>query len=87
MAANLTILLLQTVVGEPVLHTAQRLTCHGLARAGAELAVTGRIAERSSRRGREYAALDAVVRLPDGARLWSSYATFTPVARDTSVAT
>jgi hypothetical protein len=79
MAANLTILLLQTVVGEAVLHTAQRLTCHGRAHAGVELTVDGRIAERDARRGREYATVDAAVRLPDGALLWSSYATFTPV--------
>jgi hypothetical protein len=80
MAANLTILLFQTAVVEPVLHTAQRLTCHRLARAGVELTVDGRIAERYERRGREYAVVDAVVRLPDGAPLWSSHATFTPVA-------
>jgi hypothetical protein len=80
MAANLTILLLQSALTQPVLHTAQRLTCHRLARAGVELTVDGRVVERSERRGRAYAVVDAVVRLPDGALLWSSYATFTPVA-------
>ncbi|HEY8216176.1 MAG TPA: hypothetical protein VIH82_03515 [Acidimicrobiia bacterium] len=80
MAANLTILLLQTEVAEPVLHTAHRLTCHGAAGAGVDLTVTGRVTERFVRRGREYAVLDAVVALPSGEVLWSSTATFTPVA-------
>jgi hypothetical protein len=79
MAANLTILLLQTLVAEPVLHTAQRLTCHRTADAGVELSVHGTVVERTARRGREYAVVDAVVRLPGGEALWTSRATFTPV--------
>jgi len=79
MAANLTILLLQSVVAEPVLHTAQELICHRGADAGVELTVSGQVAERALRRGREYAQVDATVTLPDGARLWTSRATFTSV--------
>jgi hypothetical protein len=80
MAANLTILLLQTAVTEPVLQTAQQLTCHAVADAGVELTVDGTVAERFDRRGRAYVVVDAVVRLPGGLVLWSSRATFTPVA-------
>jgi hypothetical protein len=83
MAANLTILLLQTVVEEPVLHTAQRLACHRSADAGVELSVRGTVVERTSRRGRAYAVVDAVVALPDGEPLWTSRATFTPVRTST----
>jgi hypothetical protein len=87
MAANLTILLLQTIVDEPVLHTAQRLTCHRLADAGIELSVHGTVVERTTRRGREYAVVDAVVRLPGGEALWTSRATFTPVRTPAGVST
>lgn len=80
MAANLTILLLQTLVTEPVLHTAQRLECHRGAEAGTELTVAGTVISRFARRGREYAVLEAIVALPDGRSLWTSTATFTPVA-------
>ena len=80
MAANLTIMLLQTSVSEPVLHTAQRLECHRAAVAGVELSVTGTVRSRYARRGREYAVLEARVALPDGRPLWTSTATFTPVA-------
>jgi hypothetical protein len=79
MAANLTIMLLQTNVSEPVLHTAQRLECHRAAEAGIELSVSGSVVSRFSRRGREYAVLEALVALPDGRPLWTSTATFTPV--------
>jgi len=80
MAANLTILLVQTVVAEPLLHTAQRLVCHRAADAGTELLVAGEVASRFTRRGREYAVVDASITLPDGELLWTSQATFTPVA-------
>ena len=79
MAANLTIMLLQTSVSEPVLHTAERLQCHRTAEAGVELSVSGTVISRFSRRGREYAVLEALVALPDGRPLWTSTATFTPV--------
>ena len=80
MAANLTILLLQSRVDEPVLHTAQRLICRRGAGAGVELTVTGRVAEHYQRRGRAYVVVDASVVLPDGDELWISRSTFTPVA-------
>jgi hypothetical protein len=79
MAANLTIMLLQTSVSEPVLHTAERLECHRAVEAGVELSVSGTVISRFSRRGREYAVLAARVTLHDGRPLWTSTATFTPV--------
>jgi hypothetical protein len=75
-AANLTILLFQTVAKQPLLHTAQRLVSHRRGAAGSELTVTGTVVERYEKRGREYAVVDAVVTLPDGGPLWTSTATF-----------
>jgi hypothetical protein len=75
-AANLTVLLFQTVAPDPVLHTAQRLVCHRRGEAGSELTVTGTVAERFTKRGREYAVVEAEVSLPGGDRLWTSRATF-----------
>lgn len=79
MAANLTILLVQTQLGAPLLHTAQRLACHGRAVAPADLVVNGVVTARFAKRGREYMVVEAVVSL-GGERLWTSVATFTPVA-------
>jgi hypothetical protein len=75
-AANLTILLFQTVATRPLLHTAQRLVCHRQGEAGSELEVTGTVVERYEKRGRDYAVVEAVVALPDGAPLWTSVATY-----------
>jgi hypothetical protein len=75
-AANLAILLFQTVATRPLLHTAQRLVCHRRGEAGAELELTGTVVERYEKRGREYAVVEAVVALTDGAPLWTSIATF-----------
>jgi hypothetical protein len=75
-AANLAILLFQTVATRPLLHTAQRLVCHRRGEAGTELEVTGTVVERYEKRGREYAVVEAVVALPDGTPLWTSVATF-----------
>jgi hypothetical protein len=75
-AANLTILLFQTVATRPLLHTSQRLVSHRRGQAGTELTVTGTVADRYEKRGREYAVVDAVVALPDGEPLWTSTATF-----------
>jgi hypothetical protein len=75
-AANLTILLFQTVAKRPLLHIAQRLVSHGRGEAGSELTVTGTVVERYEKRGREYAVVGAIVRLPDGQPLWASTATF-----------
>jgi hypothetical protein len=79
MAANLTILLLQSAVAEPVLHTAQRLRCHRASDADVALTVTGRVAASYERRGRAYAVIEASITLPGDEALWSSTATFTPV--------
>ena len=75
-AANLAILLFQTVATRPLLHTSQRLVSHRRAEAGNELTVTGTVADRYEKRGREYAVVDAVIALPDGEPLWTSTATF-----------
>ena len=75
-AANLTILLFQTVATRPLLHTSQRLVSHRRGKAGAELTITGTVVERYEKRDREYAVVDAVVALPDGEPLWTSTATF-----------
>ena len=75
-AANLGILLFQTVATRPLLHTDQRLVAHRRGDAGVELTVTGTVRERYEKRGREYAVVDAVVTLPDGEPLWTSTATF-----------
>jgi hypothetical protein len=76
LAANLTILLLQTVVDRQMIQTAQRLVCHRRGVAGAELTVRGSVTERYQKRGREYAVVEAIVQLPDGEPLWTSTATF-----------
>ena len=75
-AANLAILLFQTVATRPLLHTSQRLVSHRRGEAGTELTVTGTVVDRYGKRGREYAVIDAVVALPDGEPLWTSTATF-----------
>jgi hypothetical protein len=75
-AANLTILLFQTVATLPLLHTSQRLVAHRRGNAGAELTVTGTVTDRYEKRGRDYAVIHAVVALPDGEPLWTSTATF-----------
>jgi hypothetical protein len=75
-AANLTILLFQTVARRPLLHTSQRLVSHRRGEAGTELTVTGTVTDRYEKRGREYAVVDAVVTLSDGEPLWTSTATF-----------
>jgi hypothetical protein len=75
-AANLAILLFQTIATRPLLHTEQRLVCHRRGEAGTELEVTGTVVERYEKRGRAYAIVEAIVALPDGAPLWTSVATF-----------
>ena len=75
-AANLTILLFQTVAPRPLLHTAQRLECHRSAPSGQDLDVRGTVVERFAKRGREYAVVEAEVAAADGDRLWTSFATF-----------
>ena len=79
MAANLTILAVQQAVDEPLLHTGQRLRCHRALPAPAGLLVRGRCVRRFEQRGRDDAVVEAEIEGPDGAPLWSSVATFTPV--------
>jgi hypothetical protein len=75
-AANLTVLLVQTVLDRALLQTGQQVVCHRRADAEVELTVTGRVTDRFEKRGREYAVVTAEVTLPDGAALWTSVATF-----------
>src|SRR6266567_3427053 len=49
-AANLTILLFQTVATRPLLHTSQRLVSHRRGEAGNELTVTGTVVDRYEKR-------------------------------------
>lgn len=80
MAANLTILLVQQVSPEPLLHAEHMLSCATAARADVELLVDGVVAERFDKRGRDYAVIDAVVATAAGQQLWQSRATFTPTS-------
>jgi hypothetical protein len=81
MAANLTVLLVQTRLADPLLHTAQRLACHRGARAPVDLVVEGVVARRFVKRDREYMVVEAVVSVAGEEPLWTSVATFTPVPR------
>lgn len=81
MAANLTVLLVQTQLADPLLHTAQRLECRRGALAPADLVVEGRVTRRFVKREREYMVVEAVVSVVGEEPLWTSVATFTPVAR------
>ena len=75
-AANLTILLFQTVRPGRVIQTGQRLMCHRRGEAGDPAHRVGHRTERFEKRGREYAVVEATVALPDGAPLWTSVVTF-----------
>jgi hypothetical protein len=77
-AANLTVLVVQTVVDRPLLQTAQRVVSHRRADADVELTVTGTVTDRYEKRGREYAVVTAEITLPDASPLWTSVATFCP---------
>ncbi len=77
MGANLTILLFQTVYPRPMLQTTQRLVCHQRADADQTVSVTGMVAQRYEKRGREYAVIQAVIALEDQSPLWTSIVTFT----------
>jgi hypothetical protein len=81
MAANLTVLLVQTQLAQPLLQTAQQLECHRGRRAPAALVVTGTVTRRFTKRDREYMVVEAVVSAEDEEPLWTSVATFTPVTR------
>ena len=58
MAANLTILLVQQVSPEALLHAEQALACVASATGDAQLRVNGTVAERFEKRGREYAVIE-----------------------------
>lgn len=75
MAANLTIIALQTVAPGPLLHTRQRIECHGVAAGPTTLTVTGEVTDRFAKRDREYLEVTATIRV-HGRPLWTSVATF-----------
>jgi hypothetical protein len=75
-AANLTVLLTQTIVKRALIQTTQHVTSHRRADADVELTTTGTITDRHEKRGREYLVVTADIALPDGAPLWTSVATF-----------
>jgi hypothetical protein len=77
-AANLTVLTVQTVSPGALLQTAQRIVAHRRADADTELTTTGTVTERYEKRGREYAVVEADITLPGGDLLWTSVATFSP---------
>jgi hypothetical protein len=76
MAANLSILTLQTVARRPLLHTAQLLTCHATATAPCDLIVEGTVTRRFTKRDREYVEVTLDIATDDGRALWTSVATF-----------
>ncbi|MGZ4755403.1 MAG: hypothetical protein ACXWA9_10875 [Acidimicrobiia bacterium] len=75
-AANLTILAVQTVLPQALLQTTQRVVCHRRADADVELTVVGTVTERYEKRGRDYVVVTAEITLPDDSSLWTSVATF-----------
>ena len=76
MAANLTIMAFQTIAPAALLHTAQRIECHGSATAPNALTVTGAVTGRFERRGREYIEVTTTITDETGTHLWTSVATF-----------
>jgi hypothetical protein len=76
MAANLSILALQTVVPRPLLQTAQQLACHAAATAPCDLVVEGTVTRRFTKRDRPYLEATLDVATADGRALWTSVATF-----------
>jgi hypothetical protein len=81
-AANLTVLMFLEHCPHQMIQTRQRLRCHRIEPAGAALVVTGRVAARYQKRGREYVDVEADVcteAQPDQP-LWTSFVSFTPAA-------
>jgi hypothetical protein len=76
MAANLSILTLQTVAPRPLLQTAQLLTCHTSAPAPCDLVVEGAVTGRFTKRERAYIEVSLDITTDDGRALWTSVATF-----------
>ena len=81
-AANLTILCFQQTCPDAMIQTRQRLKCHRVAKAGAELVTFGRVVARYEKRGREYVDIEVAVITTDepDQPLWTSWITFTPTA-------
>ena len=81
-AANLTVLCFQQTVPDAMIQTRQRLKCHRIAHADAELVTFGRVVARYEKRGREYVDIEVVVVTADepDRPLWTSWVTFTPTA-------
>jgi hypothetical protein len=81
-AANLTILCFQQTCPDAMIQTRQRLQCHRIARAGAELITFGRVVARYEKRGRDYVDIEVAVITADAPDqpLWTSWVTFTPTA-------
>ena len=81
-AANLTILCFQQTCPDAMIQTRQRLQCHRIAQAGAELITFGRVVARYEKRGREYVDIEMAVITADAPDqpLWTSWVTFTPTA-------
>jgi hypothetical protein len=81
-AANLTILCFQQTCPDAMIQTRQRLKCHRIAQAGAELVTFGRVVSRYEKRGREYVDIEVAVITTDepDQPLWTSWVTFTPTA-------
>ena len=81
-AANLTILCFQKTCPDAMIQTRQRLQCHRIAQAGAELVTFGRVVARYEKRGREYVDIEVAVITTDAPDqpLWTSWVTFTPTA-------
>jgi hypothetical protein len=80
-AANLTVLLFGGRCHDPVIQTAQRLRCHRVAAAPAELVATGRVVSSYEKRDRAYVDLEVAVWTADAAGpLWESGVTFTPAS-------
>jgi len=81
LAANLTVLTFQQTCAEAMIQTRQRLVCHRLGQAGAELVSEGTVTARYEKRGREYVDVTVTVCTgDDGLPLWTSEVTFTPAA-------
>jgi hypothetical protein len=78
-AANLTIMLFNQHCGDAVIQTRQLVQCHMRADAGGELEAVGAVVAAYDKRGRAYCDIVANVS-HEGAPLWTSQVSFTPVA-------
>jgi hypothetical protein len=81
-AANLTVLCFAQVCPDAMIQTRQRLRCHRIAPAGAELVTRGQVTDRYEKRGRIYVDVATTVTTTDAPAtpLWSSEVSFTPAA-------